>query len=101
MAKPTLKATIIEGIKSGTVKAFPAADAVLHEGILYKIRADGFRRLPAQKQNRKRLGIVLAPPIAPAKVVRGEIHFPAYGRRAAVADFVRFAFRNAPAPAKI
>lgn len=112
MAKATtLKATIKAALDNRTATLHDGGKAVLHNGVLYTVRADGYRRMPAQKENRRRLGIVLPPPAPPVaqkttgtRVIIGPP--PGRGRRAWFADFSRMVERmrergDIPAPVKV
>jgi hypothetical protein len=98
----TLKAQIAAAIAAGTATMHDDGKAVLHNGLLYTARKGGtFQRMKAQKENRRRLGITLAPPAPPVNVapsVAGVkvIIGPAavrYGKAAHAADFIRYARR--------
>lgn len=90
--------------------SFDNGAVVLVEDVLYKVQkgAVKYRRLPGQKENRRRLGITLdkpsapvanvAPPITGVKVVTGPAAVR-YGKRAAAADFIRYAQRMGILPA--
>lgn len=83
---------------------FDNGATVLVDGILYKVLkgAVKYRRMPGQKQNRRRLGITLdkpaavianaAPPVSGVKVITGPAAVR-YGKRAAATDFIRYAQR--------
>jgi hypothetical protein len=111
MAKTiSIKTVIKTAIDNGTARVLDGGKAVLHENILYTVRADGYRRMPAQKENRRRLGIILptvvmvptkAQPVA--TITSRPIAGPAavsYGKRAQTADYTR-AVRRMIAEGKI
>lgn len=97
----TLKAQIAAALAANTATIHDNGKAVLFDGILYSVvkGASPYRRMPAQKENRKRLGIVLNAPTAPTNAAPAPVGVrvvigPAavrYGKRAAAADFIRYA----------
>lgn len=111
MAKMTTPVAAIKAaLANNTARQFDDGNTILHDDVLY-VRQRGavpFKRMPAQKENRRRLGIVLHKPAPPANVAPPApngvkvIVGPAavrYGKVAHTNDYIRFAQRMGIIPA--
>lgn len=105
MAKAnTLKAQIDAALAAGTAKLYDDGKAVLFESVLYSVRkgSSPYARMKSQRQNRRRLGIVLpapAPKATPATDAAPTVRriiapVPGHSRKAWARDFAAHVARQ-------